>query len=117
METPKDSKTGQAQPLTSAQIADAGKQLADLLTSAEFGASVFGLCLAGAMATRYEALLLIPVAAVAAAIATDKLSRWHAAVIATLPALFVFGCWTLASSLIMNDALFWWHQSKLVISR
>lgn len=79
--------------------------------------AVLGLCLAGAVAARYEGLVLIPVVAVAVAISTDKLTRSQAAIVATLPAVVVFGCWTLASSLIMGDALFWWHTSAEVISR
>lgn len=79
--------------------------------------AVLGLCLAGAVATRYEGLVLIPVVAVAVAISTDRLTRSQAAIVAALPAVVVFGCWTLASSLIMGDALFWWHASAEVISR
>lgn len=70
--------------------------------------------LAAAMTIRYEALGLVPLAAVLVAFRERSWARRaKVATLVALPGVFVFALWTFASWLIMGNALFWYQgQSK-----
>lgn len=74
--------------------------------------AMLGLSLGLAVSCRYEGLVIVPVVAVAVAIATETLSRRQAVIIAVFPAFVVFAMWSLASYLILDDAFFWYTASR-----
>lgn len=71
-----------------------------------------GWALAGAMLSRFESLVVIPVVAVAIALTSERGRRVPAVVLAVLPAVLMFGLFTLTSNMIKNDAMYWWHVAK-----
>ncbi len=73
---------------------------------------LFGLALGGAMMTRFETLVLLPVLGIVVALCAERGRRVAQVIIALAPAVVVFAWWTLASSLIMDDALYWWHTAN-----
>lgn len=71
-----------------------------------------GWALAGAMLSRFESLVVVPVVAVAIALTSERGRRVPAVVLAVLPAGLMFGLFTLTSNMIKNDAMYWWHVAK-----
>jgi hypothetical protein len=71
-----------------------------------------GWALAGAMLSRFESLVFIPVVGIAIALTSERGRRVPAAVLALLPAVLVFTLFTVTSNMIKNDPLYWWHVAK-----
>jgi 4-amino-4-deoxy-L-arabinose transferase-like glycosyltransferase len=68
---------------------------------------ITGLALGGAMASRFEALVITPAICCFIMIAAERGRRLQSAFVAVLPPAIVFALWSLASYLIMGDWLFW----------
>jgi 4-amino-4-deoxy-L-arabinose transferase-like glycosyltransferase len=73
---------------------------------------LMAMSLGGATLCRYEALLFVPVLAVAVGVCTAKGRRLQLAILVGFPAVVAFAWWTLASKLIMDDPFFWRSASK-----
>ena len=72
-----------------------------------------GVALAVGMMSRFEFLPLTVAAVIACMlIVGDRRLLRRTATLVALPSLFVFAIWSLASSLIKNDALFWYHAAR-----
>lgn len=70
---------------------------------------ILGLALGGAMASRFEALVITPAICVAVMLGVPKGRRLRTAAMVAFPPATVFMLWSLASLLIMGDWLFWKH--------
>ncbi len=74
--------------------------------------ALLGLALGVTVACRYEGLVLMPVVALAVALGNERAQRAHAVLLSIIPAAAVFLAWSLASSLILDDGLFWYNASR-----
>jgi hypothetical protein len=72
----------------------------------------FGIALAGAVLSRFESLLLLPIVAVVCSVASPKGRRLPTVLLATIPAVAAMGLFTLTSALIKRDPIFWWHAAQ-----
>jgi len=70
--------------------------------------------LAGMMLCRYETLGLAPALALLCALQAPRIQRKRAFVIVILPTAYVFTLWLWASSIITNDAFYWYKQTRLI---
>ncbi len=73
---------------------------------------LFGLALGGAMMTRFETLVLLPVLGIVVALCAERGRRVAQATVALVPAVIVFAWWTLASRLIMGNGFYWWTTAN-----
>lgn len=73
----------------------------------------FAVAYAGAVLSRYESLLFLPIIAVVFSAASPRGRRLPTVVLAVLPGLAAMGLFTLASWLIKRDPIFWWHAAKV----
>jgi hypothetical protein len=82
-------------------------------TKAPRDIALIGLALAGGMASRVEFIPIVVAVTLACTIQVPRERMRITAVLVALPAAFTFALWTLASSLIQNDALFWYRVGRI----
>lgn len=75
--------------------------------------SFWGLALAGGLMSRIEFVPLTIASVVAACLLVPRREWRSVAAMVAIPPAAVMAAWSLASSLIAGDALFWYHEGKL----